>query len=301
MLRPFELHRPTTVAEAAELLTRFGDDACLYAGGTEILLLLKEGLLRVRHLVDVKRIAGLDAIDVDGDWLSIGAAVTHRSVERSPIVRSRCPLVAESAQHIANVRVRNVGTVAGNLAFADPHSDVATLLVALDGVVRLASPRGTREMPVASFLRGPYETARDRDEILTAVRLRPWPGRTAGAYVKFGVHERPTLGVAVVLRLEGDETVVEARVAVGCVGPCPVRATEAEEWLRGRPMADLLADLDDVGALASRRVDPVTDLHGSADYKREMVAVFARRAVRVAAARTLGHAAKASFRHAVVV
>lgn len=301
MLRPFELHRPTTVADAAELLTRFGDDACLYAGGTEILLLLKEGLLRVRHLVDVKRIAGLDAIDVDGDWLSIGAAVTHRAVERSPIVRERCPLVAECAQHIANVRVRNVGTVAGNLAFADPHSDVATLLVALDGVVRLASPRETREMPVASFLRGSYETARERDEILAAVRFRPWPGRTASAYVKFGVHERPTLGVAAALLLDGDETVVEARVAVGCVGPCPVRATEAEEWLRGRPVADLLADLDDVGALASRRVDPVTDLHGSADYKREMVAVFARRAIRVAAARALGQPAEARFRHAVVV
>ena len=185
MLRPFELHRPSTVEGAVDLVARLGDEAAVYAGGTELLLLLKEGLLRVGHLVDVKRIAGLDAIAVDGDELSIGATVTHRAVERSPVVAARCPLVAQAARHVANVRVRNVGTVAGNLAFADPHSDVATLLVALD-------------------------------EIVTAVRFRPWPARTAAAYVKFGVHERPTLGVAVALVLDGGGTVMDARLAVGC-------------------------------------------------------------------------------------
>ena len=301
MLRPFELHRPSTVAEAVDLVARLGDEAAVYAGGTELLLLLKEGLLRVGHLVDVKRIAGLAAIDVDGDWLSLGATVTHRAVERSPVVGGRCPLVAQAARYVANVRVRNVGTVAGNLAFADPHSDVATLLVALEGVVRLASPRGTREMPVASFLLGPYETAREPDEIVTTVRFRPWPARTAAAYVKFGVHERPTLGIAMALVLDDGGTVVDARLAVGCVGPRPERITAAEAWLRGQQPSDLVEDGHEVGSLAAEHVDPVGDLHGSADYKREMVAVFTRRAVRIAAARALGRPVAARYPYAVVV
>ena len=261
---------------------------------------MKEGLLRVRHLVDLKRIEGLDAITAEDGWLSIGATVTHRMVERSPLVRDRCPTFAAAAQHVANVRVRNVGTVAGNLAFADPHSDVAILLVALDGVVRLASRRGTREVPIASFLRGVYETAREPDEILTAVRFRPWPSPTASAYVKFGVHERPTLGVAVALVLDGDGRVQEARLAVGCVGPRPLRISAAEERLQGRSLADVLDDPIEAGALATQHVDAVSDLHGSAEYKREMVGVFVRRALRVAAARALGRHVEERFRHAVV-
>jgi carbon-monoxide dehydrogenase medium subunit len=301
VLRPFELHRPPTVAAAADLLTRLAGDVALYAGGTEILLLLKEGLVRVRHLVDVKAIPGLDAIGASGDEITIGATVTHRGVERSPVVADRCPILARAARHVANVRVRNVGTVAGNLAFADPHSDVATLLVALDAVVCLGSRSGTREVPVAGFLRAPYETAREPDEIVTAVRVRPWPAPNAWAYVKFGVHERPTLGVAVALGLDAAGSVVDARVAVGCVGPRPARVPEAEERLRGRPLADLSAVVDEVGAAAARHAEPVTDLHGSADYKRDMVSVFVRRAVRIAAARGRGQPTEEAYRHAVVV
>ncbi|MGH7312560.1 MAG: FAD binding domain-containing protein, partial [Candidatus Rokuibacteriota bacterium] len=146
MLRPFTLHRPRTAAEACELLARLGDDAAPYAGGTELLLLMKEGLLRPRHLVDVKRIVGFDTIGDDGARLVIGATVTHRALERSALVKTRCPVMAEVARHVANVRVRNVGTVGGNLAFADPHSDLATLFLALDASVELTSPRGRREL-----------------------------------------------------------------------------------------------------------------------------------------------------------
>jgi carbon-monoxide dehydrogenase medium subunit len=260
---------------------------------------MKEGLLRVRHLVDVKRIPGLDAIAAEDGWVTLGATVTHRAVERSPLVREHCPTLARAAQHVANVRVRNVGTVGGNLAFADPHSDVATLLVALDAVVGLASSGGTRELPLASFLRGVYETAREPDEILTGVRFRPWASPHGSAYLKFGVHERPTLGVAVALFADG-ETVADARLAVGCVGPTPVRITGAEGHLRGRSLRDVLDHPDAVAALAAQHVDPVTDLHGSADYKREMVSVFARRAVRIAAARALGRRPDERYLHAVV-
>ncbi len=304
MLRPFALHRPASAEEACGLLSRLGEDAVPYAGGTELLLLMKEGLLRPRHLVDVKRIPGLDAIVDGGADVTIGAVVTHRAVERSAAVRARCPVLAAVARHVANIRVRNVGTVGGNLAFADPHSDLATLFLALDARVQLVSPRGRRELSLDDFVRGPWETARAADELLTSVTLTPWPERTAAAYVKFGVHERPTLGVAVALRLEpaanGAASVAEARLAIGCVDPRPARVPAAEARLRGCPVADLEDSVAEVGARAAASVDPADDLYGSADYKREMVAVFTRRALRAAAARARGVEPVAHYQYAVV-
>jgi carbon-monoxide dehydrogenase medium subunit len=303
-LRPFTLHRPETAEEACALLARLGEDAAPYAGGTELLLLMKLGLLRPPHLVDVKRIAGFGDL-TDGDRLTIGATVTHRALERSPLVRARCPLAASVACHVANVRVRNVGTVGGNLAFADPHSDLATVFLALDAAVELVSPRGRRELPLAEFVRGPWETARRPDELLAAVRLAPWASDTAGAYVKFGIHERPTLGIGVALRLDGaapgsGPRVRDARIAVGCVSPRPVRVPAAERLLSGVAV-DRIDDV--VAAVADQTaagVDPADDLYGSADYKREMVSVFVRRALRVAAARARGVEPRERFRYAVV-
>lgn len=302
MLRPFALYRPATVAEAAEIVTRDGAEAALYAGGTELLLVLKAGLLRVRSLVDLKRIPGLDAIARDDGHVSIGATATHRAVERAPAVLAACPLVAGVARHVANIRVRTTGTVGGNLAFADPHSDLATLFLAFDGVVRLQSPGGERDVPLAEFVRGPYETARGDDEILAAVRLVPWPAGTAGAYVKFGVHERPTLGIAVALmRAPGADAVADCRLAVGCVGPRPERLREAEARLRGWSIADVTRHADEVAALAARDVDPADDLHGSAEYKREMTRVFVRRTLLAAAARAAGRDTHERYPHTVLV
>jgi len=301
MLRPFTLHRPRTAAEACELLARLGDDAAPYAGGTELLLLMKEGLVRPRHLVDVKRLPGLDAIGDDGSRLVIGATVTHRAVERSALVKTRCPVMAAVARHVANVRVRNVGTVGGNLAFADPHSDLATLFLTLDAGVELISPRGRRELPLADFVRGPWETVREPDELLVSVKLTPWPGRAAAAYVKFGVYERPTLGIALALLLEdGGARVADARIAIGCVNPRPARVPDAEARLRGCAVADLEDVSGAVAELAAASADPADDLHGSADYKREMVAVFTRRALRAAAARARGVEPVARYAYAVV-
>ena len=302
-LRPFTLHRPETAEEACALLARLGEDAAPYAGGTELLLLMKLGLLRPPHLVDVKRIPGFGAL-TDGGRLTIGATVTHRALEQSALVRARCPLVASVARHVANVRVRNVGTVGGNLAFADPHSDLATVFLALDATVELVSPRGRRELPLDEFVRGPWETARRPDELLTSVRLAPWPSRTAAAYVKFGVHERPTLGVAVALRLEGagsggSARIAEARVVVGCVSPRPGRMPAAESRLSGVAVDQV--DEAAVAVAAAAGVDPADDLYGSADYKREMVSVFVRRALRVAVARARGAEASTTFPYAVIV
>jgi aerobic carbon-monoxide dehydrogenase medium subunit len=303
VLRPFTLHRPATADEACALLARLGEDAVPYAGGTELLLLMKLGLLRPRHLVDVKRIPDFTGI-ADGPRLAIGATVTHRAVERSEVVRARWPLVASVARHVANVRVRNVGTVGGNLAFADPHSDLATLFLALDATVELVSPRGRRELALDDFVRGPWETARAEDELLARIWIAPGAVEAA-AYVKFGVHERPTLGLAVALGLDSarggsGSRVAEARVAVGCVSPRPTRARAAEARLRGVAVAEIEDVAGAVAEAAAASVDPADDLYGAADYKREMVAVFARRALRVAAGRARGATPAERFPHSVV-
>jgi carbon-monoxide dehydrogenase medium subunit len=301
VLRPFALYQASTVGEASDVLAREDGDAVLYAGGTEILLVLKEGLLRAGSLVDVKRIPGLADIHGDDGRLTIGATATHRALERSAVVRERCPLVAGVARHVANIRVRSVGTVGGNLAFADPHSDLATLFLAFDALVRLGARRGERDRPLATFVQGPYETARAADEVLTSVRLAPWPAGTAAAYVKFGVYERPTLGVVAALMRDGGDVVTDARLAVGCVTPRPLRHPEAEARLRGLTVAEVARHAGEIAALAARDVDPVDDLHGSAEYKREMTRVFVQRTLRAAAARAAGREYDERHPHTIVV
>jgi carbon-monoxide dehydrogenase medium subunit len=250
------------------------------------LLLLKQNLVRADHVIDLKRISRLDEIDVRDGRLGIGATVTHRRVERSPVVGQHCPTLARVARHVANVRVRNVGTVGGNLAFADPHSDLATVGLAFDATVTLASARGARALALDDFVLGAYETAREPDEILTGVSLVPPSPRTAAVYVKFGLYERPTLGIALTATLvAAGGGVTDVRFAVGCVGPRPVRLRSVEDRARDVSLDELEARADEVAAAAARDVDVMADLHGSAEYKRDMVRVFCRRAVGAVVAR----------------
>ena len=278
MLRPFGLYQPTTVAEASELLAREGRDASLYAGGTEVLLILKEGLLRVQSLIDVKRLPGLRDIRSENGHVVIGATATHRAVESAPAILARCPMVAGVARHVANIRVRDVGTVGGNLAFADPHSDLATLFLVFNARGAAGGAAGVgASCRSPSSCAGPTRRRATSDELLTFVRLTPWPAGTAGAYVKFGLYERPTLGVAVALVRGTGDALTEARVAVGCVGPRPQRVPLVEQRLRGWTPADVVRHADEMATLAARTSIPPTDLHGSAEYKRDMTRVFVKR------------------------
>jgi xanthine dehydrogenase iron-sulfur cluster and FAD-binding subunit A len=302
VLRPFALHRPSSLDEVADLLIEHRGESALYAGGTELLLLLKERVLRVRHLIDVKRVPGLSRIVVEDGSVGIGATVTHRAAERSAALRRACPIVPAVAEHVANVRVRNVGTVGGNLAFADPHSDLATLFLTLDGRVRLWRRGQEREVPLADFVRGPYETVREEDEILTSVRLRPWPAGTVAAYVKFGVHERPTLAIALAVVLDAQSgAVTDARIAIGCIGSRPQRLAAVEDMARGRAAAELAADAPRLATAAAESVEPVDDLHGSADYKRDMTRVFVRRSLEIVGSHAMGRESHARYPHTVVV
>jgi len=277
MLRPFELYEPSSVAEASELLARHGDAARLYAGGTELLLAMKEGLIHYDYLVNVKTIPGLTGVRFDADGtLRIGAATPHRAVERDPRVCERFPVIARAERDVANVRVREVGTLGGNLCFAEPHSDPGTLLQIFDAAARIERKGGTREIPVGALFVGPFETCLGPDEILTEVAIPPLPARGAAAYRKFGFLERPSVGVAVAVVLD-DGHVADVRIAVGCIGPVPRRMPDAEAVLRGRAIEETHAVLSEAGRLAARAADAVSDLHGSADYKQHLVGVLLRR------------------------
>jgi carbon-monoxide dehydrogenase medium subunit len=281
-LPPFELHRAGSVEEAAELLERYGEDAAVVCGGTELLLLLKLGFAAYGHLVDIKRIAELGAIRADDGTLVIGSTVTHRELERAPLVLERLPALAAMERRVANIRVRNVGTLGGNLCFSDPHSDPATFLLALDAEVEYGAASAARRVPLSQFLVGPYETALSQGQLLTAVHI-PLPA--AGSSIvhrKLAFHERPAATVTCLARV-AQGSFEDVRIAVGSVGARPVRATEAEDGLQGKAAADPSA-LETAATLAAQAAQAVADANGSVEYKQNLVRVLVERCLRDAVA-----------------
>lgn len=277
-LPPFDLHRARSTAEARELLIRYGEDAAVICGGTELLLLLKLGFSSYGHLVDIKGIEELGGIRAENGTLVIGSTVTHREIERSQLVLERLPALAAMERGVANIRVRNVGTLGGNLCFSDPHSDPATFLLALDAEVEYDAGR----IPLSEFLIGPYETALAHGQLLHAVRIPIPPQQTGIAHRKLSFHERPAATVACAVRV-AEGTVVEARIAVGSVGARPVRASAAEAILAGKPTGDATV-LAEAAGLAAAAAEATEDANGSAEYKTELVRVLVERCFRDATA-----------------
>lgn len=284
MLRRFEVHRATSVAEAVALRQRFGDEGAIYAGGTELLLAMKLGVARWPHLIDIKTIGGLGEITVSGHTLRIGATATHWDLERDATVAKAIPAFALLEQHVANIRVRAAGTIAGNIAFAEPHADPPAFLAALDAVIVVEGSRGTRRLSVDEFLTGMYQTALGPDEIITAIEIPIPDARLKLAYVKFQILERPSVGVAVVADVRNGVLAAAPVVVVGAVDEVPRRVVTS--GLIGADPRDPGTG-EALAEAARAAVDPVADLAGSVEYKRHTVGVFARRALAAA----LGEAA----------
>jgi carbon-monoxide dehydrogenase medium subunit len=256
MLPAFALQRPTTLADALELID---EDAVPYWGGTELLLAMKMGLYRPEVLVDLKRLPELTGITLTDDGLVVRAGVTHAEIATSPLVAQHAPLLAAAALTVGNARVRAQGTIGGNLCFAEPRSDVATVLTALDARVRLRSSDAARELRVPDFVLGAFYSDRTPQEILVEVVV-PLPA-PVGVYRKFHTSERPTVVVALVRQVSGGY-----RAVVGAVAEVPF-------------VADV-ATLDDVDAAAiAADIDPIADLTGQDDYKRHVTKVYVERAV----------------------
>lgn len=288
MIPAFDLHRADSVGEATALLDRYGDEATLYAGGTELLLIMKLGLADYSHLVDVKRLAPLRTLSVGDGRLRVGAAMTHREIEHAAAVRSSLPALATMTSNIANLRVRGTGTIGGNLCFADPHSDSATFLLAAGAEALLQRGEQTeRRLPIVEFLVDMFSTALEPGELLLAVEV-PVPGNGTGiAHERFVAHERPLAVVTAWVQLDGAR-VSGARVAVGAVAPRPVRAADAEHLLIGTGLDAVGSDLfEAAGEAAAAEVEPMDDGEGSVAYKRQLVRTLVGRSLRAAVADAL--------------
>jgi aerobic carbon-monoxide dehydrogenase medium subunit len=278
MLRRFRLEEPTSIAEVSELLGRFGDSAKVYAGGTELLLAMKEGLVHYERLVNVKGVTGLNEVKQNNGEVHIGALSTHRELESSPMLKEKLPALVKLEQNVANVRVRQVGTIGGNVCFAEPHADPGTLLIALGA--RLVAEKGEhkREITAESFFVDAYETALEPDEVLTQIII-PVPTEPSGVcYMKFGYLERPSVGLAVAVKLNTGKTQIDdIRIAVGCAGPAPKRVAEAEALLKGKSVDEATRNIPQAGETSARASQAISDLHGAQDYKEHIVQVLLKR------------------------
>ena len=276
MLRQFQVHHCESIEEASGLRHEHGSDATIYAGGTELLLAMKLGLAHWPHLLNVKRIAALKGVRVEGEVLVIGAVVTHHQLEQDPLVAALLPVLASLEAQVANIRVRVAGTLAGNLAFGEPHADPPALLLALGARLRLAGAVSSRTLGLADFLVGAYETALGEDEIITAIEIPlPAAGVTC-AYLNFRVLERPTVGVAVVAKIIEGRIEGAPEVVLGAVNDIPTRLDVA--GLAGlEPRSAEAAAV--VAAAARDASDPGADLAGSVEYKIHLAGVIAARAL----------------------
>lgn len=268
------------------MLREYDQEAAIYAGGTELLVLMKERLAHFPHLIDIKPVPGLAGITLDnaGGSITIGPLASHRQIETSPLVRQHAPLLADVEGQIANIRVRHAGTIGGNLCFAEPHSDPATLLVAWDALFTLTSETGSRTIPAGEFFVGLLETARQHQELLTSITVPVLPASTGSAYKRFKTHERPTATVAAVISVANGEF-VDCRVVAGSVGNRPERIYGVETLMRGtRPSGDLWQS---ARSIAMDEVTVEAEGFESVDYKRHLIGVLAERALQEAARRAV--------------
>jgi carbon-monoxide dehydrogenase medium subunit len=278
----FEYFAPTTLDEALSILERYGDEARVLAGGQSLIPLMKLRFAAPRAVVDINRVPDLDFLSDEGGSLRIGPLVRHKTCERSTLLRDRYPTLGDAAPQISDPIVRNLGTVAGSLAHADPQGDWGSALLAMGAEVEARSSEGSRTIPLEEFFHGPFTTALEPTEIVTEVRV-PDPGpRSGGTYLKLErkVGDFATVAVAVHVSFENG-TVDRAGIALTAVAPHNIKASAAEEVLAGSELDD--EAIATAARLAAEAADPHDDIRGTADYKRSVVRVFTERGLRQAA------------------
>jgi aerobic carbon-monoxide dehydrogenase medium subunit len=280
-MRNFDYLEPVTIAEACALLKQYAGEAKVFAGGSHLTILMKQGLYQPKTLVNIKKISELKGITYDSnEGLRIGALVTHREIETSPLVREKFPVLCEAEREVANIRVRNMGTVGGNLASGEPLTDLSQIFIALDGKAKISGPNRDRTIPVEELFIDFYTTSLAEDEILTQVVVPPLPARSSIEYIRFSsssVVDKPSAGVAVRLTLGNSGNAIQtARIVLGCVGATPVRARKAEALISGKKLIPEL--VEEAGSVASEECSPTSDLRGSEQYKRAIVRTLVKRA-----------------------
>ena len=285
---PFDYHAPKTLPDALALLGQFGDEAKVLSGGQSLLPMMKLRFAQPAHLVDIGRIPGLDYIKEEDGVLKIGALAREAGLEASEIVGSKYPILVDTASVIADPLVRNLATVAGNLAHGDPANDHPATMLALGAEVVAVGTKGERTIPITAFFTGPFATALRPDEILVEIRIPASTARSGGAYLKLErkVGDFATAAVAVHVVLSAGGTCDQVGIGLTNVGLTPIKATQAEAALKGKkPDA---ATIKQAAELAAAAAQPSDDLRGSAEYKKDLVRVLTARALRRAIERAEG-------------
>ncbi len=284
-MTPFTYLEPASLDEALTLLAKHGDDAKLIAGGTGLVNLMKQRLVRPSFVIGLRAIKALTGIE-EKDGLRIGALATIQSLEAFELVRRRAPLLAEACRHVGTVRVRAMATLGGAMAHADPYLDTPPAVIAMDGKISTRSRRGERTIPADEFFSGYFETVLEPDEIIVELLIPEQPAGSGTAFLKFlptTQDDYATVSVAARIALGADGAITEARIALGAVATVPVRATAVEAALYRKAPDE--KTLRDAAALVADAIDPIADLRGSTEYKRKMAVVHVRRALSEAAAK----------------
>jgi len=274
----FDYHEPTTLKKVFSLMEKYGDEARVIAGGTSLIIMMRQRLLTPKVVISLARIPKFEKITYNTkDGLRIGAGARHRDIELSATVQKHYPLLQETFRKVAQPRIRNMGTVGGNLAGGDPLTDPGASLIALDAEVTLSSSKGQRRLPLDEFFIDYYQTALEPGELLTEIHVPP-PQRPGWCHIKFtprSIEDFATVGVAITLQARNG-TCEDVRLGLNSVSSTIVRAKKAEAVLRGKSIDD--ATVQKMGEVAATECDPMDDNRGSAEYKREMVKVLVRRA-----------------------
>lgn len=291
----FKLLQPTNLSEALQMKKNYGEKARVLAGGTDLLVLLKDRKLKAEAVMSLGRLRELNFVRFDeGRGVTLGALVTHAGVAASPIVRQKFPDLAEACSQVGAVQIQNLGTVGGNLCNASPAADAAPPLLLMDAVLTLASTRGERSVSIHDFFLGPRHTVLAPDEILKEIFVPQAAGRRGATYLKLGrrqAMEIAIVGIGVAVHLNGsDQVVSECRIAMGSVAPTPVRARQGEQILRNREIKDEL--IEEAAAVAADEASPISDIRATRDYRLDMIRVLCRRAMGEALARARGKQAE---------
>jgi aerobic carbon-monoxide dehydrogenase medium subunit len=284
--KKFDYYSPSSINEAIEIL-HGNEDAKVLAGGQSLLALMKLRLAAPSALVDISKLNDLSYIREDKEYLGIGALTTHDTVEHNQAIMKRFTLLNDAASKIGDQQIRNVGTIGGSSCHADPAADMPTALTAAHASFVIRSGRGERVVPATEFFTGLFETAVGHDEVLSEIRLHYFPPRSASAYIKHSRREGDfaIVGTGVVLTMGDGNVCKDIRIALGAVGPKPLRATSAENYLKGKTLDD--KNIADAAEHANEGADPPSDLHGSRDYRMEMIKVFTRRTIKLAMSRVM--------------
>ena len=279
---PFEFYQPGSLKEASRLLKENGPGGRFLAGGTDLVIAMKEKGLVPKYIVDLKRVPGLNEIRQNGDGsITLGALTTMYAIETAPLIKKKYPFLAQSAAEVGSIQIRNRATIGGNMANATPSADTAPALIALSATAKIAGADGERAIPLEEFFKGPGQTVMSSDEILTEIMIPKTDPRLVGEYIKFSPREMMDLayvGVAVAYNLNVPEKkCVGVRIVLGAVAPTPIRAKRAEAALEGQILTEALAEK--AGQIAAEEAKPISDVRSSADYRRAMVGAMTKRAL----------------------